>query len=292
MTKVERHKQLCLELNQIYEKKNHDYGDSFHETWIEEGYSMARIRLSDKLNRFKTLSRSSCDAKVSDESLRDTLMDLANYAIMTVLEMEDVDYSGEETTYYADNEKLRYIDNDISQLGTPSYAKNGDPKMIFFVKDIDQNKILQVFERTVTDAKDSSIVNVGDNCSGTVYTIKTSENKFWRVSVSPLGNMKYEFIFTGPINYSSPLVTEPIYLHRNEINSDKIIECFHKAFPDACAVANILVDNDDASCVNYKLELVDGDVYNCKLSYSNHDCFKVDFEKRYWQDEYGNKIEW
>lgn len=54
---------------------------------------MARIRLGDKFNRFKTLSRNG-DQKVNDESIRDTLIDLANYAIMTVLEMEVADHDG------------------------------------------------------------------------------------------------------------------------------------------------------------------------------------------------------
>ena len=85
--KVERHKQICLALNNLYAKKNHDYGDSFHQTFVEEGMAMPRIRLGDKFNRFKTLSRGG-DQKVNDESIRDTLIDLANYAIMTVLEME------------------------------------------------------------------------------------------------------------------------------------------------------------------------------------------------------------
>ena len=40
-----------------------------------------------KFNRFKTLSRAT-EKKVTDESIRDTLLDLANYALMTVLEME------------------------------------------------------------------------------------------------------------------------------------------------------------------------------------------------------------
>lgn len=44
--------------------------------------------MSDKLNRFKTLSRNAGDAQVKDESMRDTLLDLANYAIMTVMEMD------------------------------------------------------------------------------------------------------------------------------------------------------------------------------------------------------------
>lgn len=90
MSKIERHMAICRSLNAIYEKKNHDYGDSFHETFKEEGFAMARIRLSDKLNRFKTLTTGS-KQKVSDETIVDTLMDLANYAIMTIMEVEDND---------------------------------------------------------------------------------------------------------------------------------------------------------------------------------------------------------
>ena len=82
-----RHAEICKEINDLYERKNHDYGDSFHQTFVEEGMAMARIRLGDKFSRFKTLSRSG-EQKVNDESIRDTLIDLANYAIMTVLEME------------------------------------------------------------------------------------------------------------------------------------------------------------------------------------------------------------
>ena len=86
--KVMRHKALCDEINNLYAKKNHDYGDSFHQTYLEEGYAMSRIRLSDKLNRFKSLTRQN-SRMVEDESIRDTLIDLANYAIMTILEMEE-----------------------------------------------------------------------------------------------------------------------------------------------------------------------------------------------------------
>lgn len=86
-SKVEHHARICEEINKLYERKNHDYGDSFHQTFAEEGMAMARIRLGDKLSRFTTLSRGG-EQKVNDESIRDTLIDLANYAIMTVLEME------------------------------------------------------------------------------------------------------------------------------------------------------------------------------------------------------------
>lgn len=88
LTRLERHGEICKELHDLYERKNHDYGDSFHKTFEEEGMAMPRIRLSDKLNRFKMLSRNMGSNRVTDESLRDTLIDLANYAIMTVVEME------------------------------------------------------------------------------------------------------------------------------------------------------------------------------------------------------------
>ena len=93
-SKVQMHLNICNEINRLYARKNHDYGDSFHQTFVEEGMSMARIRLGDKFNRFKTLSRGG-DQKVNDESIRDTLIDLANYAIMTVLEMEVAEHDAE-----------------------------------------------------------------------------------------------------------------------------------------------------------------------------------------------------
>ena len=89
-SKAARHKAICDELNALYVRKNHDYGDSFHISFKEEGMAMPRIRLGDKLNRFKALTTSGSQ-QVSDESVRDTLIDLANYAIMTILEMEEVE---------------------------------------------------------------------------------------------------------------------------------------------------------------------------------------------------------
>jgi hypothetical protein len=85
MTKFETHAAICGELTALYERKNHDYGDSFGKSFAEYGMAMPCIRLEDKLNRLKALTRSG-DQRVSDESIDDTLMDLANYAIMTLVE--------------------------------------------------------------------------------------------------------------------------------------------------------------------------------------------------------------
>lgn len=92
MNQTQYHAHICEELNKLYEKKNHDYGDSFHKTFVEEGLSMSRIRLSDKLERFKKLSRSDEPSLVTDESIRDTLLDLANYAIMTIMELDHPEF--------------------------------------------------------------------------------------------------------------------------------------------------------------------------------------------------------
>ena len=90
MDSVQMHKLITTELNELYERKNKDYGDSFHISFIEEGMAMSRIRLGDKLNRFKELTKYNSQ-KVKDESIRDTLIDLANYAIMTIMEIDRKD---------------------------------------------------------------------------------------------------------------------------------------------------------------------------------------------------------
>lgn len=89
MTKVERHEELCSYLNTLYAKKNQDYGDSFHEMFLEEGWASARIRLTDKLKRFKQLTKNPESQQIKDESVRDTLIDLANYALMSVMELDE-----------------------------------------------------------------------------------------------------------------------------------------------------------------------------------------------------------
>jgi len=117
MTKVERHMDICKGLNEVYERKNHDYGDSFHDTFVEEGMAMARIRLSDKLGRFKKLTREGSEQKVNDESIRDTLLDLANYAIMTVMEMDILEEEEAKTELQT---TIREHRNNLMELGRSS----------------------------------------------------------------------------------------------------------------------------------------------------------------------------
>ena len=88
MNRVQMHKELCEKLNNIYAEKNHDYGNSFGETFDKLGIISAVTRISDKYNRLVSLCmKSEEERKVKDESITDTLLDMANYCIMTVIEM-------------------------------------------------------------------------------------------------------------------------------------------------------------------------------------------------------------
>jgi hypothetical protein len=85
-TKVETHMEICKSMTDLYERKNHDYGDSFAKMRKEFDNAIL-IRIYDKYSRLKTL-KGGAEQKVSDESIKDTLFDLANYCIMELVEME------------------------------------------------------------------------------------------------------------------------------------------------------------------------------------------------------------
>ena len=87
--KVARHLEITKTLNQLYDSKGSDYGDSFGETYQKLGIISALTRISDKYNRLISLATKPEEKrKVKDESIQDTLLDLSNYCIMTVIEME------------------------------------------------------------------------------------------------------------------------------------------------------------------------------------------------------------
>lgn len=79
-------KDILNKMYEIYERKNADYGDSFAKSYDEFGLVSPVIRLSDKVERLKTLCNK--EAQVTDESIIDTLIDIAVYAVLTVLEIK------------------------------------------------------------------------------------------------------------------------------------------------------------------------------------------------------------
>ena len=90
---VERHLILCNQLNSIYEQKNNAYGNSFGETFEKLGIISAITRISDKYNRLVNLATHP-EINKGDEAIEDTLLDMANYCLMTYMELQK-DNNGE-----------------------------------------------------------------------------------------------------------------------------------------------------------------------------------------------------
>lgn len=80
---VERFTEITNNMAKTYAAKNHDYGNSFDKSLDKFGIVASIVRMGDKMNRIESLTNK--EAKVNDESVKDTLLDLANYAIMTVM---------------------------------------------------------------------------------------------------------------------------------------------------------------------------------------------------------------
>tara|TARA_Y100000992_G_scaffold301317_1_gene271914 strand:+ start:154 stop:435 length:282 start_codon:yes stop_codon:yes gene_type:complete len=87
MDRVQQLEKIQSDCRQIFQKKNKDYGDAF----AQHGTIGVLVRISDKMSRFTNISKKGLEICVSDETLRDTLMDLHNYAAMAIMCMDEVD---------------------------------------------------------------------------------------------------------------------------------------------------------------------------------------------------------
>ena len=69
---------------ELFRKKNSDYGDSF----ATYGTVGVIVRMGDKIQRLISVSKKGV-ALVDNESLRDTLIDLHNYAAMGIMLLDE-----------------------------------------------------------------------------------------------------------------------------------------------------------------------------------------------------------
>lgn len=89
--RVQKFEQITDEMFDLYKRKNTDYGNSVAKTFDEYGLVSFLVRIEDKLNRVSTLTKkSSTEQQVKDEKIEDTLLDLANYSIMALIELDRV----------------------------------------------------------------------------------------------------------------------------------------------------------------------------------------------------------
>ena len=76
------------EMKELHAKKDEDYGSAFHKSFEEFGVTAGVVRLNDKMERAKSLVKNG-KAEVKDESLLDTLKDMASYAVMLYVELKN-----------------------------------------------------------------------------------------------------------------------------------------------------------------------------------------------------------
>ena len=84
---VDRVQQLKVvqdEARDLFSRKNADYGDAF----ATYGSIGVLVRIGDKINRLTSITNKSVTL-VDDEGLRDTLVDLHNYAAMAVMLLDE-----------------------------------------------------------------------------------------------------------------------------------------------------------------------------------------------------------
>ena len=83
---ADRFKEITDKMFETFKAKNHDYGSSFSNLFNECGMTYAYGHMEEKLERVKSLMKD--EAKVNGEGMKDSLLDLANYAILTIMELD------------------------------------------------------------------------------------------------------------------------------------------------------------------------------------------------------------
>ena len=99
--RVQRFEEITNAMFDLYKRKNADYGNSVAKTFDEYGLVSFLVRIEDKLNRVATLTKKSTTEQledqyknmsyeIKDEKIEYTLLDLANYSIMALIELDRV----------------------------------------------------------------------------------------------------------------------------------------------------------------------------------------------------------
>jgi hypothetical protein len=84
MNRVEQMKQIQQEALELFTRKNIDYGDAF----ATYGVIGVLMRIEDKLKRSVSITKNGINL-VPDERIRDTLIDLHNYAAMALMLLDE-----------------------------------------------------------------------------------------------------------------------------------------------------------------------------------------------------------
>ena len=84
MDRVAQYKAVQKQAIELFQRKNQDYGDAF----ANYGPVGVIVRMGDKINRLSSVTKNQVSL-VKNESIRDTLIDLHNYAAMAIMLMDE-----------------------------------------------------------------------------------------------------------------------------------------------------------------------------------------------------------
>ena len=76
--------EIVEEIAKLHDKKKNDYGGAYYEMLNECGTAAGSGIIFNKSRRLANLIKDKTEQMVNDESIEDTLLDLASYAIMTL----------------------------------------------------------------------------------------------------------------------------------------------------------------------------------------------------------------
>ena len=112
MNRLGIYQYILSNLEDTYKRKNSDYGNSVGDTYQKFGDISFLTRITDKYNRILSLADKGECGEVKDEALEDTILDLANYCLLWIVERE-----------YAGQQKEVKPTKDV-QLKTPNLVSN------------------------------------------------------------------------------------------------------------------------------------------------------------------------
>ena len=84
MNRVDQMKKIQSDALELFTKKNIDYGDAF----AKFGVIGVLMRIEDKIQRSLSITKNGVNL-INDESMRDTLLDLHNYAAMALMLLDE-----------------------------------------------------------------------------------------------------------------------------------------------------------------------------------------------------------
>ena len=112
MDRVSQYKAVHNEALELFKRKNADYGDAF----ANYGPVGVIVRMGDKINRLSSVTGSSV-CLVKTETVRDTLIDLHNYAAMAVMLMDEKEVPIEKPKKYDDD----FINNNLPEVASQGH---------------------------------------------------------------------------------------------------------------------------------------------------------------------------